>query len=117
MDHSSCQPANCRELLGTSHRTIGFDPGANILPNGNYMRHSPASIDPHRNLADQPMVDSAVWRSSLVFDALNFTSRKHTSKLAFQQIAFLSRQDAEDVFSHHRTTRNAKLAQLAVAVP
>src|SRR5436190_2181744 len=117
MDHASCESAYCCELLRASHRTIGFDAGANILPNGNYVRHFPASIDPHWNFADQPMINSAVWRSSLVFDALNFTGRKYTGKLAFQQITFLTGQDSEDVFSHHRTTRNAKLTQLAIAVP
>src|SRR6266480_742874 len=71
MDHASCESAYCCELLRASHRTIGFDAGANILPNGNYVRHFPASIDPHWNFADQPMINSPVWRCSFLLDALN----------------------------------------------
>src|SRR5688500_15656226 len=63
------------------------------------------------------MLYAAVCRSSFMFYALDLSGCKYGRKLGFKQVAFLARQYAEDVFSHHRATRDAKLSQFAVAVP
>src|SRR5882724_12319476 len=52
-----------------------------------------------------------------MLDALDFSILKDTDEFALKQIAFLPSQNAEDIFSQHRAARDAKLTQLAVAVP
>src|SRR5258705_10274638 len=63
------------------------------------------------------MLQFTVSKRGSIFDALDFPGCKDAGKFALQQIAFLASQDAEDIFSQHRTTRYAQLAEFTVTIP
>ena len=63
------------------------------------------------------MLEFTICECGGVFEALDFPARKDAGEFAFQQFAFLASEDAENTFAQYRSTRNAQLAKLAVAVP
>src|SRR6185369_572309 len=117
MDHTSRQPAHCRQFLCARDGTIRFHAIGDFLTHRNDVTNLAGVVGPHWNLADDPMPDVAFWRGSLLVDAFDLTALKHAGKLLFQHVTWLTSQDIENVLAEHRATRNTELAKFAIAVP
>ena len=82
MHHARREPANRREFLSTSDCAICFHPGRNVLTHSDHMRNSTAVVNPHRDLANQPILDLTVWLYRFLFNDFDFASRKNLGKLS-----------------------------------
>ena len=76
------EPANRREFLSTSDCAICFHPGRNVLTHCDHMRNATAVVNPHRDLANQPILDLTVWLYRFLFNDFDFASRKNLGKLS-----------------------------------
>src|SRR5215213_600057 len=101
MDHARGEPADGRKLLGACNRAIRFHSISNFLSNSDHVADFAGVVGPHRDLADDPVADVALWRWSLLVDALDLTTLKHARKLFRQHVARLSREHVKHVLAQH----------------
>src|SRR5262245_31302812 len=101
MDHTRREATDSRELLGACDCTIRFHSIRDFLANSDHVADLAGVVGPHRDLADHPMADVALWRWSFLFDALDLTTLEHARKLFCQHVARLAREHVEHVLAEH----------------